>query len=167
MVRSLASCLFGLVVAALSCGPALAQPASGPQLTSATTADMAMPDDLGAPLAGAPVDIAPVERTLSVKTSIAVIASSPQGRTVLEHDLPGLCERPEFMMFKSMSPAKLAALSRGRISETDLNRLQNDLMKVSLTETPRPHSLFTRGGRTVGRFSKAVYQHVVLMIASL
>ena len=155
-------------MAVIACGPALAQPASGPHPEPSTAADMAMPDDLGAPLADAPVKTAsPVERTLSVKTPIAVIASNAQGRTVLEHDLPGLCERPEFMMFKSMSPAKLATLSHGRISETDLNRLQTDLMKVSLTDAPRPHSLFTRSGRTVGRFSKAVYQHVVLMIASL
>ena len=128
---------------------------------------MAMPDDLGAPLAGSPVEAPEVQRTLSVKTPIAVIASNPKGRAALDRDLPGLCERPEFMMFKSMSPAKLAVLSHGRISDADLDKLQSDLVKVSLSETLRQHSLFTRGGQTVGRFSKAVYRHVVLMIASL
>jgi hypothetical protein len=164
----------GMFVAALgmaaACGPALAQPpapaASAPPPSA--QADMAMPDDLGAPLAGAPVDAQPVGRTLSVQTSIAVIAATPQGRAALDRDLPGLCERPEFMMFKGMSPAKLATLSRGRISQSDIDKLQSDLVKVSYTGAlPRPHSIFTRSGQAVGRASKAVYHRVALVIASL
>jgi hypothetical protein len=98
----------------------------------------------------------------------SVIASMPSGRAALDRDLPGLCERPEFMMFKGMSPAKLAGLSRGRISQADLDKLQGDLVKVSYTTTAaRQHSLFTRSGQAVGRGAKAVYHRVAVMIASL
>ena len=128
---------------------------------------MAMPDDLGAPLAGAPAEPVTPERTLSVRSPIAVIAGCAQGRAVLDRDLPGLRERPEFMMFKGMSPAKLASLSHGRISDADLGKLQADLVKVSLADTPRRHSIFTESSQTVGRFSKAVYHHVAVMIAAL
>ena len=66
-----------------------------------------------------------------------------------------------------MSLAKLAALSHGRITDAKLARLQTDLEKVSVDDSPHTHSLLTRSSQTVGRFSKAVYQRVVLMIASL
>jgi hypothetical protein len=161
-----ASMFCGLALAGAAFAPALAQPAAAAAHAGAQ-ADMAMPDDLGAPLDG-PKVVEPVGRTLSVQTSIAVIASNQQGRAVLERDLPGLCERPEFMMFKGMSPARLATLSRGQISQADLDKLQNDLVKVSYTGTfVRPHSIFTRSGQAVGRASKAVYHRVALMIASL
>jgi hypothetical protein len=158
-----ASCLCALLLASVADAPALAQTTSRP-----APPDMAMPDDLGAPLDGAAPEAQPVGRTLSVETSIAVIAASAQGRAALDRDLPGLVERPEFMMFKSMSPAKLAALSGGRISQADLNRLQSDLVKVDYTGEPvHQHSIFTRSGQAVGRMSKAVYHRVALMIASL
>ena len=154
------------------CGVAHGQPPRASEAApTAAQADMAMPDDLGAPLAGAAAEPAPQPgRTLSVSTPISVIASNPKGRAVLQQDLPGLCERPEFVMFKGMSPAKLAVLSRGRISNADLVRLQTDLLKVDLGgDAPmRPqHSVFTNSAHRVGRFSKAVYHHMVGMIASL
>jgi hypothetical protein len=163
-MKPLYACLSVLALASLAAGP----PAMAQTSARAAPADMAMPDDLGAPLDGAAPDVQPAGRTLSVETSIAVIASSAKGRAALDRDLPGLVERPEFMMFKSMSPAKLAALSGGRISQSDLNRLQSDLVKVDYSGGAlRQHSIFTRSGQAVGRMSKAVYHRVALMIASL
>ncbi len=138
--------------------------------TEAAAPDMALPDDLGAPLPGAAPEPAAVPaRVLSVNTPIWMIAANPQGRAVLEQQLPGLCERPEFMMFKGMSLAKLAVLSRGQISLADLTRLEADLTKVSLSDGPivRQHSMFTRSSRSVGRLSRTLYQHMVSVIAAL
>ena len=162
------SILGGMLLAAVTCGPALAQSAAHVStLQAAPSADMDMPDDLGAPLPGAAPEPTLTERTLSVRSPIALIAGCAGGRAVLDRDLPGLRERPEFMMFKGMSPQKLAAMSGGRISDSDLEKLQADLIKVSTTDLPRRHSLFTQSGQTVGRFSKAVVHHVAVMIAAL
>ena len=168
MKRSVSSALFGLTLATAAAGGAWAQPAAAPT----TSPDMAAPDDLGAPRDGAPVGETPeaAPAGMSIKTPIAAIAASPQGRAVLDRDLPGLLQRPEFTMFKGMSPATLAGLSHGRINQAKMNRLQTDLVKVSLASaapTMRTHSIFTRSGQAVGRVSKAVYERVVLVIASL
>ena len=106
---------------------------------------------------------------LSVNTPIDVIASTPQGKAVLEHELPGLCERPEYVMFRTMSPAKLALLSNGRISRAKLTRLQAHLTKVSVTTPVEPphHGLLAEGGTRVKRFSHAVYRKVLSAIESL
>ena len=93
---------------------------------------MTIPDDLGAPLTSAPQAVESHGKSLSVNTPIAVIASNPQGRAVLDQDLPGLCERPEYSMFKSMSLARLAGLSRGRITRAKLNVIESDLGQASL-----------------------------------
>ena len=133
--------------------------------------DMTMPDDLGAPMSGsaAPAEPAPTPdapgpaQRLSVNTPIDVIASTPQGKAVLEHDLPGLCERPEYVMFRTMTPAKLALLSNGRISRSKLTRLQEHLVRVSVVTTAEPprHNLLAKGGTQVRRFSHAIYRKVL------
>ena len=103
-----------------------------------------------------------------MNTPIAVIAASPQGKAVLEHELPGLCERPEYVMFRSMSPAKLALLSNGRISQSKLIRLQAHLVRVSVTTTEPPRrNLLAEGGIRVRRFSHAVYHKVLSAIDAL
>ena len=133
---------------------------------------MTMPDDLGAPMAGAAaepkVETGPAQK-LSVNTPINVIAASPQGKAALERDLPGLCERPEYVMFRTMTPAKLALLSNGRISRSKLVRLQEHLEQVSLTTTAEPprRNLLAEGGVRVKRFSHAVYRKVLSAIESL
>ncbi len=129
---------------------------------------MAMPDDLGAPLAETERAPAGRDKILSVNTPIGVIASSPQGRAVLERRLPGLCERPEYMMFKSMSLAKLALLSHGRISTGKLDQLQADLIRVDLIDEPvHRHNPLTDSGRSIGRLSHSLYRRVVMVIAAL
>ena len=155
-----------LALEAFAPGEAAAQTST----PAAPPADMAMPDDLGAPLAGAPVQPAVLrpDQGFRVTMPIGLIASSPQGRAVLDRDLPGLCERPEFMMFKGMSPIKLASMSHGRITPADLDKLQGDLNRIGPGGAPvHSYSIFTRSSRTVTRFSKAVYHRVALMIALL
>ncbi len=138
--------------------------------------DMAMPDDMGAPIAGTSpsTDAAPAPapgqvRRLSVDTPISVIASTPEGKAALERELPGLCERPEYVMFRTMSPAKLALLSNGRISQAKLIHLQAHLTKVSVTTATEPprHNLLAEGGTRVKRFSRSVYRKVVSAIQAL
>ena len=166
-----------LILTLASLGPAAQAVAQVRSTSKAQTsvaalppADMELPDDLGAPLPGAAPE-APVRpaKVLSVNSPIWMIAANPQGRAVLEQQLPGLCERPEFMMFKGMSLAKLAVLSRGQISLADLTRLETDLTKVSLSDDPplRQHGLFTRSSRSVGHLSRAIYQRMVSVIAAL
>ena len=104
-----------------------------------------------------------------MNTPIDVIASTPQGKAALERELPGLCERPEYVMFRTMSPAKLALLSNGRISQSKLVHLQAHLVKVSVATTAEPprHNLLAEGGTRVKRFSRSVYRKVVSAIESL
>ncbi len=150
--RSLLLCSLAVALIAQA-GPGHAQPPAAP----AAQTDMNMPDDLGAPLDG-PAAAEPAGATLTVETPIQSIASSPQGRAVLEKNLPGMLERPEYMMFRSMSLSKLASMSHGRISRAKLDRIQLQLASVRVASTaPRPHSFFTRGGQAVGRATKAVY----------
>ena len=136
---------------------------------------MAMPDDMGAPIAEGPsaptisaVTTGQVQ-TLSVNTPIGVIAATPQGKAALEHALPGLCERPEYVMFRTMSPAKLALLSNGRISRAKLTQLQAHLMRVSVTTPVEPahHNLLAEGGTRVKRFSRSVYRKMLSAIEAL
>ncbi len=158
---------------------AVGQPAD-PAVASRTATgsppdDMAMPDDMGAPIGdGAPAaagstGVAGQAQRLSVNTPIDVIAASPQGKAALEHALPGLCERPEYVMFRTMSPAKLALLSNGRISQAKLIQLQAHLAKVSVATTAEPphHNLLAESGVRVKRFSRSVYRKVLSAIESL
>ncbi len=160
----------GLCVAA----PTLAQERAAPLSAEAfkpAPADMAAPDDLGAPLTDATEPAGADKaagKTLSVDMPIAVIAANPQGRAVLDKDLPGLCKRPEYSMFKGLTLTRLAGLSHGRIKPKTLDHVQADLIQVSLTgETPRSANPLTAGGRTISRFSRALYQRVAMVIAAL
>ena len=149
--------------------PCLAQPAVSPQRpTSADGADMAIPDDLGAPLPGSDQTAISAGR-LSVDTPIETIASTPQGKAVLERRLPGLCERPEYMMFKGMSLSKLADMSHGRISRAKVAVIQADLVRVDASGAPptRRYGLFTQGTRDVRLLSHAVYKRVLIVVGSL
>jgi hypothetical protein len=107
--------------------------AADPQFAAVNVSDADMPADLGAPLG--PVEQAkPTGKPLSIDMSIAKIAAKPQGKAVLDQDIPGLCERPEFAMFKGMSLKKLAGLSGGRITHATLNQVQADLVKVNVAD---------------------------------
>jgi len=129
-----------------------------------------MPDDLGAPLPGAPTEApAPTTGKMSVKMPIGRIAADPRGKAVLEHHLHGLCERPEYVMFKGMSMAKLADMSGGRISAAELAAIETDLARIQVAETAALHryGLFTQGARQVRWVGHAVAHRVRIVLAAL
>ena len=71
-------------------------------------------------------------------TPIARIVATPGGKTVLDQDVPGLVERPEYGLFKGMSMRKLASMSNGKITKQTLDRVSQDLTK--LPSHPSPES---------------------------
>ena len=86
------------------------------------------------PAAAAPVTSAPA---LSLDIPIATLAADPRAKAVLERDLPGLLERPEYPMFSTLSLNTLAGLSNGKISSSTLAKLQSDLRNAGTT-APTP-----------------------------
>jgi hypothetical protein len=100
----------------------------------AQAADEDMPADLGMPLPET-AQVAEL-RGLSIDMPISSIAAKPAGRAVLDKDLPGLCERPEFGMFKGMSLKALAGMSNGKINRTKLNQVQADLIRIDVAAIP-------------------------------
>jgi hypothetical protein len=69
-------------------------------------------------------------KALSINTPVSAIAANPAGKAVLEHDLPGLLERPEYNIFKNMSVKSLAGLSNGKITPQALDQVQHDLQTI-------------------------------------
>lgn len=107
--------------------------ARGAQVASVNVSDADMPADLGAPMG--PVEQAkPTGRPLSIDMPIAKIVAKPAGKAVLDQDIPGLCERPEFVMFKGMTLKKLAGLSGGRITHATLDQVQADLGRTNMMD---------------------------------
>jgi hypothetical protein len=135
-------------------------------------ADMEMPDDLGKPLEGMiPVRKAVVASSgvLTLNSPIQDIAADPRGRAILQKDLPGLCDRPEFVMFKSMTLTELAGLSHGKLTKADLDEVRSDLatQRIAVAGVRRTHNPILIGGRAVGHVTHALYKRVVLVVASL
>jgi hypothetical protein len=92
--------------------PATAPPAAGPATASA--------------------------KALSVNTPVSAIAANPAGKAVLEQDLPGLLERPEYGVFKNMTLKSLAGMSNGKITPQKLDQVQHDLQAIPATDAPQP-----------------------------
>ncbi len=77
-------------------------------------------------------------RVISVDTPIAVICAHPAGRAVLDRDLPGLTSRPEYVFFKGMSLKALQPMSKGRLTDAELQRVDDDLRALPpLAKKPR------------------------------
>jgi hypothetical protein len=72
---------------------------------------------------------APVQASTgyTLETPIEVIAADPQGRAVLNKDIPGLLANPKYQMFKGMNLKTLASLSSGKLSEQTLAQTGADL----------------------------------------
>jgi hypothetical protein len=60
-------------------------------------------------------------------TPIEVIAAEPGGAAVLDKNLPGLLEDPNYSAFKRMNLKTLASLSRGQIDQQSLAQTEADL----------------------------------------
>lgn len=96
--------------------------AAGPSLQSA---DIVPFPGAAAPAPNATAAPAPAGYTLD--TPIEQIAADPQGRAVLNKDIPGLLANPNYPMFKGMSLKTVASLSRGKLDQQTLAQTQADL----------------------------------------
>jgi hypothetical protein len=93
------------------------------------------------PAATAPPPAGPATasaKALSVNTPVSAIAANPAGKAVLEQDLPGLLERPEYSIFKNMTLKALAGMSNGKITPQKLDQVQHDLQAIPATDAPQP-----------------------------
>jgi hypothetical protein len=72
----------------------------------------------------------------TLDTPIADIAASPEGKAVLDKDLPGLTSHPFYAAFKSKSLKALQPMSGGLIDDAALARAQADLAGLSSPASP-------------------------------
>ncbi len=72
----------------------------------------------------------PMSGGLSLDTPIEQICARPDGKAVVDRDLPGLTRHPEFPVFKSMSLKTLAAMSNGKLPPAKLTQVGDDLAKL-------------------------------------
>ena len=77
----------------------------------------------------------PTTVRLSSRSAIAEICAYPEGRAVLDRDLPGLTNRPEYPFFKHMSLQTLKGMSRGKMTDEDVAKVDADLARISPTQT--------------------------------
>ena len=85
--------------------------------------------------------VQPVAKPLSSNSAIAEICAHPEGKAVLDRDLPGLTERPEYDFFKHMSLQTLRKMSRGQMSADDVAKVDADLAKLTLPAPAQTASL--------------------------
>lgn len=114
------------IVLAASAGVSAAAPGSA-------DAQLAIDDlpELGEPVAAEPLPPTAAGR-LGLDTPVARLCADPRARAVLDADLPGLTTRPEYAFFKHMSLKRLQAMSRGRMTDADLARVDAALQRISL-----------------------------------
>jgi len=68
--------------------------------------------------------------SLSLETPVQEIAANPQGKAVLDRDLPGFTTNPNYPVAKLMTLHQLAAMSDGKITPAQLVQLKTDLAAV-------------------------------------
>lgn len=66
----------------------------------------------------------------TVQTPIDQIAADESGKTVLEHDVPGVMNNPHYVLFSCMSLAQVASLSGGRLTQAKLDEVNRDLAHI-------------------------------------
>lgn len=72
---------------------------------------------------------------LSLDSSVAAIVAAPGGKDVLDRDLPGLTTHPQYPLFKMMSLKKIAAMSNGKITQPELDKVGQDLAHLGPGKT--------------------------------
>lgn len=77
-----------------------------------------------------PATAAAPKPNFSLTTPIDRIAANPQGKAVLERDMPGLMASRSYILFDDMSLAQVASLSGGQITAGKLNQVEADLARV-------------------------------------
>jgi hypothetical protein len=69
--------------------------------------------------------------SFTLDTPVERIAANPNGKAVLDRDMPGLLASKEYPLFDDMSLSQIALMSGGRISKDKLSLVQTDLVQVS------------------------------------
>jgi len=82
----------------------------------------------------APSGGAPAKPTLNLDTPIAVIAADPQGKAVLDKDLPGLTIHPMFEAFKNDSLRQFQPKTGGAITKDSLAVTEKDLAALDIPQ---------------------------------
>ncbi|CAN5136986.1 hypothetical protein BH10PSE4_BH10PSE4_05600 [soil metagenome] len=85
-----------------------------------------------APAAPAPVQMAATSLTLD--TPIAEIAADPEGKAVLDKDVPGLTSHPMYDRFKSLSLKELQPKMGGGIDDNAMASTARDLAALDATK---------------------------------
>jgi hypothetical protein len=67
----------------------------------------------------------------TIDTPVDRIAADPNGKAVLDRDVPGLMASKEYSLFDDMSLSQIAIMSGGRISKDKLTLVQTDLVQLS------------------------------------
>jgi hypothetical protein len=109
------ACACGLLGSALlsGCGappPAVSTAALSSQLSAATPA-------------GKPA--------FTLDTPVNRIAADPNGKAILDRDVPGLMASKEYPLFDDMSLSQIAIMSGGKLTKVKLNLVQSDLVEMS------------------------------------
>jgi hypothetical protein len=89
------------------------------------------PHPTPAPPVASPAAAAPASDGFTLDTPIADIAASPEGKAVLDKDLPGLTSHPFYAAFKTKSLKALQPMSNGLIDDAALARTLADLAALS------------------------------------
>ncbi len=67
----------------------------------------------------------------TLDTPVSKIAADPNGKAVLEKDIPGVMASREYPLFDDMSLSQIAIMSGGRLTKTKLDLVQTDLVQLS------------------------------------
>jgi hypothetical protein len=70
-------------------------------------------------------------RVFTLDTPVERIAADPDGKAILERDIPGVMASKEYPMFDDMSLTQIALMSGGRLSQSKLDLVQTDLVQLS------------------------------------
>jgi hypothetical protein len=65
------------------------------------------------------------------ETPIADIAATPEGKAILEKDIPGLTTHEAYDQFKGMSLKQVQPMSQGAITDAMITAVQADLDKLN------------------------------------
>jgi hypothetical protein len=79
---------------------------------------------------------------LTLDTPIEQIVAEPEGEAVLDANIPAITRHEGYATFKSMSLRQLQPLSRGLITDADLEKTEADLARVPCHATPTDADAF-------------------------
>jgi hypothetical protein len=103
-------------------GPAMLCGCSAPAPVTATNME-------GPASALTPVRLAP--RVFTLNTPIKRIAADPDGKAILDRDIPGVMASNKYPLFDDLSLSQIAIMSGGRLTKSKLDLVQTDLVQLS------------------------------------